>query len=347
MIQPEPEGSTQGYPLVSVEVLRYDKRSKRENIGIVPTEMELILKHTQQAGNPVNKILLKLNLSDHRSILTDSHVTLTKHGRMIKPYSSHRFIANYFNVGHLKMEPKSKDSNEVVKNETGLRDFNDSSKEGVKSKENEHVGLRDFDELCEEIVDGSSGIEKDSDCMMDLDDDGKETESKDCEYESGDAATRDSGGFTSENGVNGRRYAVQNVNLSITSGTLTFENGLCRKKKGRTHVECYMHQIEIHTPMEFLDRKMVKNGYKMAICGINKLYDGETRQKMVYGLNKWGKGGTIGKKGKKDTLSICIQEQEAQNESGNVKYKMKLDFMSFKKVCKIHVKYRSFHRIEQ
>nr|GEZ36637.1 hypothetical protein [Tanacetum cinerariifolium] len=86
MIQPEPEGSTQGYPLVSVEVLRYDKRSKSENMGIVLTEMELILEHTQQgishevsmslteAGNPVKKILLKLNLSDHRSILTDSQM---------------------------------------------------------------------------------------------------------------------------------------------------------------------------------------------------------------------------------------------------------------------------------
>nr|GEZ22770.1 hypothetical protein [Tanacetum cinerariifolium] len=48
MIQPELEGSTQGYALVSVEVLRYDKRSKSKNIGIVPTEMELILEHTQQ-----------------------------------------------------------------------------------------------------------------------------------------------------------------------------------------------------------------------------------------------------------------------------------------------------------
>ncbi|GKB77209.1 retrovirus-related pol polyprotein from transposon TNT 1-94, partial [Tanacetum coccineum] len=44
MIQPEPEGSTQGYPLVSVEVLRFNTT----------------------AGNPVKKILLKLNLSDHR-----------------------------------------------------------------------------------------------------------------------------------------------------------------------------------------------------------------------------------------------------------------------------------------
>ncbi|GJZ17659.1 hypothetical protein Tco_0553782 [Tanacetum coccineum] len=50
MIQPEPEGSTQGYPLVSVEVLRFNTT----------------------VGNPVKKILLKLNLSDHRSILTDS-----------------------------------------------------------------------------------------------------------------------------------------------------------------------------------------------------------------------------------------------------------------------------------
>ncbi|GKC31684.1 hypothetical protein Tco_1038978 [Tanacetum coccineum] len=48
------------------------------------------------AGNPVKKILLKLNLSDHRSILMDSKVTPTKHGRMTKPYSSPCFIANHF-----------------------------------------------------------------------------------------------------------------------------------------------------------------------------------------------------------------------------------------------------------
>ncbi|GJZ84830.1 hypothetical protein Tco_0650169, partial [Tanacetum coccineum] len=141
-------------PLDSVVVLRYEKRSKSENKGKVPTKMELVLEQTQQgtsyevsvsaegveelkrkvkikgekkealltlrqkpehqsdtqvitmkmeilleptsnklmvehaeydesntyvlerfnttAGNPVKKILLKLNLSDHRSILTDS-----------------------------------------------------------------------------------------------------------------------------------------------------------------------------------------------------------------------------------------------------------------------------------
>ncbi|GJS66616.1 hypothetical protein Tco_0681180 [Tanacetum coccineum] len=45
-----------------------------------------------------------------RSILMDSKVTLTKHGRMTKPYSSPRFIANCFNAGYLKMEVKVPDS---------------------------------------------------------------------------------------------------------------------------------------------------------------------------------------------------------------------------------------------
>ncbi|GJU90602.1 hypothetical protein Tco_1303025 [Tanacetum coccineum] len=48
MIQPEPGGSTQGYPLDSVEVLRF----------------------YTSAGNPVKDILLKLNLPEHR-ILKD------------------------------------------------------------------------------------------------------------------------------------------------------------------------------------------------------------------------------------------------------------------------------------
>nr|GEV45021.1 hypothetical protein [Tanacetum cinerariifolium] len=39
-----------------------------------------------------------------RSIFTDLQVTPTKPGRMTKPYLSHRFIANCFNAGNLKME---------------------------------------------------------------------------------------------------------------------------------------------------------------------------------------------------------------------------------------------------
>nr|GFA95977.1 reverse transcriptase domain-containing protein [Tanacetum cinerariifolium] len=53
------------------------------------------------------EILLKLNLPDHKSILTDSKVNPTKHGRMTKPYLSIGFIANCFNVGDLKMEVKT------------------------------------------------------------------------------------------------------------------------------------------------------------------------------------------------------------------------------------------------
>ncbi|GJT93790.1 hypothetical protein Tco_1082635, partial [Tanacetum coccineum] len=62
------------------------------------------------AGNPIKEILLKLNLPDHKSILTDSKVTSTNHGRMTKSYSSPCFIANCFNAGYLKMEVKVPDS---------------------------------------------------------------------------------------------------------------------------------------------------------------------------------------------------------------------------------------------
>ncbi|GKA76726.1 hypothetical protein Tco_0783187 [Tanacetum coccineum] len=57
MIQPEPEGSTQGYLLVSVEVLRF----------------------YTSAGNPVKDILLKLNLPDHRNIYKDGHGGVQDH----------------------------------------------------------------------------------------------------------------------------------------------------------------------------------------------------------------------------------------------------------------------------
>nr|GEV81845.1 hypothetical protein [Tanacetum cinerariifolium] len=49
--------------------------------------------------------------------------------------------------------------------------------------ENEHIRLDGFAELFEEMVDDSSGIEKDSDCVMVLDDDCKETESRVDEFQ--------------------------------------------------------------------------------------------------------------------------------------------------------------------
>ncbi|GJV22277.1 RNA-directed DNA polymerase, eukaryota, reverse transcriptase zinc-binding domain protein [Tanacetum coccineum] len=71
--------------------------------GYTPSTIQMIT-----ARNPVKEILVKLNLPDHRSILMDSKVTQTKHGRMTKPYSSPRFTANCFNAGYLKMEVKLK-----------------------------------------------------------------------------------------------------------------------------------------------------------------------------------------------------------------------------------------------
>ncbi|GJZ59771.1 hypothetical protein Tco_0615587 [Tanacetum coccineum] len=106
MIQPEPEGSTQGYPLVSVEVLSHGPSDAMQNPLLATQSWKdfvsksygdtrisidfLTPKHKSEfihnedgnpslanikqahgrfnttAGNPVKKILLKLNLSDHR-----------------------------------------------------------------------------------------------------------------------------------------------------------------------------------------------------------------------------------------------------------------------------------------
>nr|GEY16512.1 copia protein [Tanacetum cinerariifolium] len=69
--KPEPEGSTQGYPLVSIEVLRYDKSSKSEYKGIVLTEMELILENTQQgAAPPKPKASVKRTRSSSNTSIT-------------------------------------------------------------------------------------------------------------------------------------------------------------------------------------------------------------------------------------------------------------------------------------
>ncbi|GJX71332.1 hypothetical protein Tco_0308503 [Tanacetum coccineum] len=91
MIQPELEGSTQGYPLDSVEVLSKNQRDPTPGIPLLvigspsygpkhPSDIthsedgNPALANIKQAheifntsvGNPVNEILLKLNLPDHR-----------------------------------------------------------------------------------------------------------------------------------------------------------------------------------------------------------------------------------------------------------------------------------------
>ncbi|GJW60243.1 reverse transcriptase domain-containing protein [Tanacetum coccineum] len=63
-------------PLVSVEVLRYDiKRSKSENKGIVPTEMELVLEQTQQGTSHEVGELTEDEITDK---FPDEHLMILK-----------------------------------------------------------------------------------------------------------------------------------------------------------------------------------------------------------------------------------------------------------------------------
>ncbi|GKF66390.1 hypothetical protein Tco_0192907, partial [Tanacetum coccineum] len=104
--------------------IRVNSFTMKMKILLEPTSNKLMVEHAEfdesdthvlerfdtSAGNLVKEILLKLNLPDHRSILTDSKVTPTKHKQMKKPYSSPCFIANRFNTGYLKMEINVPDS---------------------------------------------------------------------------------------------------------------------------------------------------------------------------------------------------------------------------------------------
>nr|GEW24917.1 pyrroline-5-carboxylate synthetase [Tanacetum cinerariifolium] len=109
-------------PLDSIEVFSDTKVfTMTMEILLEPTSNKLLVERFDtSAGNPVKEILLKLNLPNHRLILTDSKVTPPKHGRMTKPYSSPHFMDNCFNVGYLKMEVKvTKQSPEETKSVTG------------------------------------------------------------------------------------------------------------------------------------------------------------------------------------------------------------------------------------
>nr|GEV52712.1 hypothetical protein [Tanacetum cinerariifolium] len=79
----------------------FHTRSLKKILSLHGKKVEAISKSAWTEKDRIDNFL-----KERRSILTDSQVTPTKHGRMTKPCSSHRFIANCFNVGHLKMEMK-------------------------------------------------------------------------------------------------------------------------------------------------------------------------------------------------------------------------------------------------
>ncbi|GJS35380.1 hypothetical protein Tco_0533762 [Tanacetum coccineum] len=133
---------------------------------------------------------------------------------------------------------------------------------------------RDFDELCEEIVVNSSGIEKYSDYVMNLYDNGKETESR-------------VSAMGDENTI-GEQYGNEKEDVEFILGV-----HLLRKCNGLRLVEAQDCEYEgddaatrgrFPTPMEFLDRKMAESGYKMTICDLNKLDDGVNGSFAIMGV---------------------------------------------------------------
>nr|GEW76850.1 hypothetical protein [Tanacetum cinerariifolium] len=84
-----------------------------------------------------------------RSILTNSQVTLTKPKRMTNPYSSHRFITNYFNAEHLKMEVKGKKEKEKSENGLLAESF-DWDDESISSNDEGSTKIRAFMAIAED-----------------------------------------------------------------------------------------------------------------------------------------------------------------------------------------------------
>ncbi|GJS53259.1 hypothetical protein Tco_0626621 [Tanacetum coccineum] len=98
-------------PLVSVEVLRYDiKRSKSENKGIVPTEMELVLEQTQQVGfNPLVHSFCALSTLRRSDLRTASAAAKPCQGDSLEFYLMTRRIPTVAAAGqrHVNSQPGS------------------------------------------------------------------------------------------------------------------------------------------------------------------------------------------------------------------------------------------------
>ncbi|GJV48455.1 retrovirus-related pol polyprotein from transposon TNT 1-94 [Tanacetum coccineum] len=124
MIQPEPEGSTQGYPLISVEVLRF----------------------YTSAGNPVKEILLKLNLPDHMSILTDSKDNF-KDGwlRMVNNQNAPE-IPEFFKINEWQAKIDAKDDSiaNLKKHIESLKGKNVIEKDATTNKAKVRCNIREL-----------------------------------------------------------------------------------------------------------------------------------------------------------------------------------------------------------
>nr|GEX30402.1 hypothetical protein [Tanacetum cinerariifolium] len=115
-----------------------------------------------------------------RSILMDLQVTLTKPGRMTKPYSSHCFIANYFNVGNIKMEVKEMNSIlEDSVDEDNLANLNNNLFDTIPEMfTDEHALDYSSPPLYDDVDDDLDEIESDDDNVFDYPFDSKEDKIK-------------------------------------------------------------------------------------------------------------------------------------------------------------------------
>ncbi|GJS44602.1 hypothetical protein Tco_0594723 [Tanacetum coccineum] len=138
MILPEPEGSTQGqstsYP--GIYPLGMIKRSKCENKGIVPTEMELVLEYTQQgASHEVSDtfpIILSFTHCENKVILRVLRIILV----ILPEHLSDT-------KDHLKMEMEMEIPSVKASANSDIIFFFTSAQDGNKLLDDERLSLAD------------------------------------------------------------------------------------------------------------------------------------------------------------------------------------------------------------
>ncbi|GJW44434.1 hypothetical protein Tco_0073233 [Tanacetum coccineum] len=159
----------------------------------MPTEMELTLEQTQQgvsyevsydesntyvlerfnttAGNPVKKILLKLNLSDHRSILTDSKVDDLKMLKITMSNTSSRNKLNPEINDHYNIFTGECQKDELKTQDKAFDRGNPKARHSISSSSAHHYGSSshhgDDDEDDDEEDDLEENLEDPEECGED------------------------------------------------------------------------------------------------------------------------------------------------------------------------------------
>ncbi|GJV87672.1 hypothetical protein Tco_1531610 [Tanacetum coccineum] len=106
----------------------YDRRSGNKNSKYSEFNTSVLENPKLYAGNPVKKVLHKLNLSDHKSVLTEPEI----HTRMVIPYSSRIELNNFKKDDYTNFQDKEKYEHagpKVTSSQEGIR-LQDDEKRG-------------------------------------------------------------------------------------------------------------------------------------------------------------------------------------------------------------------------